>query len=139
VYKKWDVTETSLFKETTFANFYVSKTNFFEDFWTNAELSTNQSKISIKKLKGWCFKLIIILFSWCRQESRLEKVRKFPSGSFKKGKPPLQSRIHSECFKIFPAKIPFSKIQKKNLAGKNLLCKGTRSLKNYRKPNRNLL
>ncbi len=28
---------------------------------------------------------------------------------------------------FFPAKIPFSKIQKKNLAGKNLLCKWTRS------------
>jgi hypothetical protein len=38
-------------------------------------------------------------------------------------KPPLQ-RI------FFPAKISFEKIQKKNLAGKNLLCKGTRSIKN---------
>ncbi len=35
--------------------------------------------------------------------------------------------------KFFPAKISFSKIQKKNLAGKNLLCKETRSNFNDRK------
>jgi hypothetical protein len=33
--------------------------------------------------------------------------------------------------RFFPAKILFSKIQKKNLAGKYLLCKGTRSILFY--------
>ncbi len=38
-------------------------------------------------------------------------------------KPPLQSRFTLLPSNFFPAKIPFYKIQKKNLAGKNLLCK----------------
>jgi hypothetical protein len=41
-------------------------------------------------------------------------------------KPSLQSKLTLLKSKIFPAKIPFSEIQKKILAGKNLLCKGTR-------------
>jgi hypothetical protein len=42
-------------------------------------------------------------------------------------KPSLQSIFTFLPSKFFPAKYPFSKIQKKKLAGKNLLCKGTRS------------
>ncbi len=42
-------------------------------------------------------------------------------------KPSLQNKFTLLKIKFFPAKIPISKIQKKNLAGKNLLCKGTRS------------
>jgi hypothetical protein len=52
-------------------------------------------------------------------------------------KPPLQSKFTLLKSKFFAAKIPFSKIQKKNLVGKNLLfkrvnllCKGTRSTPN---------
>jgi hypothetical protein len=55
-------------------------------------------------------------------------INKFWGGSFgllphnfPMEKPSLQS-------KLFPAEIPFSKIQKKNLAGKNLLCKGENAL-----------
>jgi hypothetical protein len=42
---------------------------------------------------------------------------------FWKEKPPLQSKFTLLPSKFFPAKIPFSKIQKKNLAGKKLLFK----------------
>jgi hypothetical protein len=42
----------------------------------------------------------------------------------------LQSKFTLLQSKSFPAKIPFSKIQKKNLAGKDLLCEGTRSILN---------
>ncbi len=45
------------------------------------------------------------------------------------GTPSLRSKFTLLKSKFFPAKIPFSKLQKKNLAGKNLLCKGTRSNK----------
>jgi hypothetical protein len=38
-------------------------------------------------------------------------------------KPSLQSKFTLLKSKFFPAKIPLFKIQKKNLAGKNLLCK----------------
>ncbi len=39
----------------------------------------------------------------------------------------MQSNFTLLMSKFFPAKNPFFKLQKKNLAGKNLLCKGTRS------------
>jgi hypothetical protein len=38
-------------------------------------------------------------------------------------KPALQSKFTLLKSKFFPAKIPFSKIQKKNLAGKNYFAK----------------
>ncbi len=43
--------------------------------------------------------------------------------SFSLEKPSLQSRFTLLPSKFFPAKFPFSKIQMKNLAEKNLLCK----------------
>jgi hypothetical protein len=55
--------------------------------------------------------------------------------SFYKEKHSLQSKFTLLKSKFFPAKIPFSKIQKKNLAGKNLLCKGSDTTKFSNPPN----